>query len=134
MIRRPPRSTLFPYTTLFRSVRALRRDVVGVGDVEGPPGDTNEPGQALLAQLERLRHEPTLELLLAEPARQGIVLDRDKAEDVAFSDVDGACLGPRKPPGLREDAVEHCRQAFLVRLVRRQAALVDRLVYVRLVL
>src|SRR5690242_21077393 len=25
MIRRPPRSTLFPYTTLFRSVRALQR-------------------------------------------------------------------------------------------------------------
>src|SRR3712207_7077967 len=24
MIRRPPRSTLFPYTTLFRSVRAIR--------------------------------------------------------------------------------------------------------------
>src|SRR3712207_7815273 len=24
MIRRPPRSTLFPYTTLFRSARALR--------------------------------------------------------------------------------------------------------------
>src|SRR2546425_9725484 len=26
MIRRPPRSTLFPYTTLFRSVRAYARD------------------------------------------------------------------------------------------------------------
>src|SRR3712207_7806298 len=25
MIRRPPRSTLFPYTTLFRSERSLRR-------------------------------------------------------------------------------------------------------------
>src|SRR3712207_7021765 len=25
MIRRPPRSTLFPYTTLFRSLRHLRR-------------------------------------------------------------------------------------------------------------
>src|SRR5947208_9960613 len=25
MIRRPPRSTLFPYTTLFRSARPLRR-------------------------------------------------------------------------------------------------------------
>src|SRR3712207_9409005 len=25
MIRRPPRSTLFPYTTLFRSYRAFRR-------------------------------------------------------------------------------------------------------------
>src|SRR2546430_12473151 len=29
MIRRPPRSTLFPYTTLFRSVQAL--DPAGVG-------------------------------------------------------------------------------------------------------
>ena len=28
MIRRPPRSTLFPYTTLFRSLRALRRTAV----------------------------------------------------------------------------------------------------------
>src|SRR5258708_37422204 len=26
MIRRPPRSTLFPYTTLFRSVRLVRPD------------------------------------------------------------------------------------------------------------
>src|SRR2546426_3252568 len=26
MIRRPPRSTLFPYTTLFRSIVVLRRD------------------------------------------------------------------------------------------------------------
>src|SRR5436309_7098878 len=31
MIRRPPRSTLFPYTTLFRSIRAARSvDSVGV--------------------------------------------------------------------------------------------------------
>src|SRR2546430_9504355 len=27
MIRRPPRSTLFPYTTLFRSVKALRKQI-----------------------------------------------------------------------------------------------------------
>src|SRR5687767_15666420 len=37
MIRRPPRSTLFPYTTLFRSgalgARQLR--AIGVGDAEG---------------------------------------------------------------------------------------------------
>src|SRR3712207_8735271 len=26
MIRRPPRSTLFPYTTLFRSARSIRED------------------------------------------------------------------------------------------------------------
>src|SRR2546429_6282037 len=30
MIRRPPRSTLFPYTTLFRSVGRLARLAVGV--------------------------------------------------------------------------------------------------------
>src|SRR2546428_12973884 len=28
MIRRPPRSTLFPYTTLFRSVRDQKRKIV----------------------------------------------------------------------------------------------------------
>src|SRR2546429_2434384 len=31
MIRRPPRSTLFPYTTLFRSVRRLTRLVAHLG-------------------------------------------------------------------------------------------------------
>src|SRR5690242_21273212 len=36
MIRRPPRSTLFPYTTLFRS------DAVGTG-LEGA-GDQDDPG------------------------------------------------------------------------------------------
>src|SRR2546425_12121549 len=34
MIRRPPRSTLFPYTTLFRSARAGARD-----DVRDRPDD-----------------------------------------------------------------------------------------------
>src|SRR5690242_21434768 len=31
MIRRPPRSTLFPYTTLFRSARFVRYPVHGAG-------------------------------------------------------------------------------------------------------
>src|SRR5258708_11646842 len=35
MIRRPPRSTLFPYTTLFRSLPALDENVGNV-----PPDDT----------------------------------------------------------------------------------------------
>src|SRR5260221_5121068 len=38
MIRRPPRSTLFPYTTLFRSRRPLASGDVAVGvDVAQPP-------------------------------------------------------------------------------------------------
>src|SRR3712207_8132947 len=36
MIRRPPRSTLFPYTTLFRSRRLSRRDLPD--DTAGPTG------------------------------------------------------------------------------------------------
>src|SRR5689334_24240696 len=51
MIRRPPRSTLFPYTTLFRSVleilhkpRAVEPPVALVGDEMGQPGPAGEPG------------------------------------------------------------------------------------------
>src|SRR3712207_8122468 len=36
MIRRPPRSTLFPYTTLFRSKLAVGPDCVGVVDLDRP--------------------------------------------------------------------------------------------------
>src|SRR3712207_8880068 len=36
MIRRPPRSTLFPYTTLFRSGRARPRIAGTGGDPPGP--------------------------------------------------------------------------------------------------
>src|SRR5438445_4251024 len=34
MIRRPPRSTLFPYTTLFRSVRVERQNATGLAVAE----------------------------------------------------------------------------------------------------
>src|SRR2546427_6252315 len=34
MIRRPPRSTLFPYTTLFRSLHAERDLLLGLVDLE----------------------------------------------------------------------------------------------------
>src|SRR3989449_10082641 len=38
MIRRPPRSTLFPYTTLFRSYLGGSRGGVGVGPSDGKTG------------------------------------------------------------------------------------------------
>src|SRR5256885_9651278 len=38
MIRRPPRSTLFPYTTLFRSRMALQRGEEVFGECGGSPG------------------------------------------------------------------------------------------------
>src|SRR2546429_6064279 len=36
MIRRPPRSTLFPYTTLFRSLREIREAIRTIPDYPKP--------------------------------------------------------------------------------------------------
>src|SRR3712207_6989615 len=52
MIRRPPRSTLFPYTTLFRSIAVARRirsgaafvNAVVASDVRMPFGGTRASG------------------------------------------------------------------------------------------
>src|SRR2546426_9399492 len=47
MIRRPPRSTLFPYTTLFRSAKADHHDVPQF------PGDGMRGAAALLSRRRR---------------------------------------------------------------------------------
>src|SRR3712207_7322461 len=73
MIRRPPRSTLFPYTTLFRSVAAGRpvaledRELLDLLDPREPvvglvhPGLHRRADRVLARQLlERLALEPVL--------------------------------------------------------------------------
>src|SRR3989449_7671365 len=59
MIRRPPRSTLFPYTTLFRSDAALRR-AREAGALDHPRAPARAPPRArdgrLRRALESLRH------------------------------------------------------------------------------
>src|SRR3712207_7090395 len=71
MIRRPPRSTLFPYTTLFRSPDLRRED----GDVE-PLGEplvgevaSQEPGR-----VERVRDEAELQPAIAERVEERVRL------------------------------------------------------------
>src|SRR5256885_1713649 len=59
MIRRPPRSTLFPYTTLFRSIRAGKKPVCAVvplreqkrAETERPNRMANEAGTGAQAQI-----------------------------------------------------------------------------------
>src|SRR3712207_7379326 len=51
MIRRPPRSTLFPYTTLFRSGRSLERVVLSGADRPVQFGESHQP-------LFAIYHEP----------------------------------------------------------------------------
>src|SRR3989449_10275893 len=79
MIRRPPRSTLFPYTTLFRSVDAqpLEGGVTGLVDVLRPPIDA-QPSAVRAAHVAELRGQdhpvaaapdrPAHELLVGERA------------------------------------------------------------------
>src|SRR2546422_6472895 len=43
MIRRPPRSTLFPYTTLFRSPPGAPRALASLEHVRAPEAAANEP-------------------------------------------------------------------------------------------
>src|SRR2546430_16129743 len=45
MIRRPPRSTLFPYTTLFRSARVA---TIALGYADGLHRSASEGGQAIV--------------------------------------------------------------------------------------
>src|SRR3712207_6989301 len=58
MIRRPPRSTLFPYTTLFRSQEGVVRGALPVSDV---PRDPAVPRGGDLAPVRRM---PDLEAVL----------------------------------------------------------------------
>src|SRR2546430_6442138 len=55
MIRRPPRSTLFPYTTLFRSVMGDERARVA-RDVEPGVIVEREPAEIFRSQCRRLQH------------------------------------------------------------------------------
>src|SRR2546427_12412206 len=60
MIRRPPRSTLFPYTTLFRSRRGRRgrprERVLGDGATGPGAGDAMTGGRPLLAVRDLVKH------------------------------------------------------------------------------
>src|SRR3712207_8528888 len=69
MIRRPPKSTLFPYTTLFRSAdptrnaEGHRRVRPGARPGRGSPGSAapHDRGRALLAAQRSEEHTPELQ-------------------------------------------------------------------------
>src|SRR5438552_10327485 len=75
MIRRPPRSTLFPYTTLFRSVDAVHRAHVDAGavfDVDAGFGDRSEEHTSELQSPDHLVCRLLLEK--KKPLRQTAIL------------------------------------------------------------
>src|SRR3989442_5852294 len=73
MIRRPPRSTLFPYTTLFRSrILLLRREDE---DIWCLPKGTVEPGETLEQTAVREVHEETAVCSRVSPDRKSTRLN-----------------------------------------------------------
>src|SRR5258708_31672936 len=81
MIRRPPRSTLFPYTTLFRSVV----DVVADVEVDRQAGAVEIEGEEIAAEVEALRgevrsEEHTSELQSPDHLVCRLLLEKKKTE------------------------------------------------------
>src|SRR5258706_14259007 len=109
MIRRPPRSTLFPYTTLFRSRerRVISRDVRALSGA----GNTDEA--------ELLRAFLTLYYTRAEELPSHVLVEVEPEEVKLLEDVLSAAAGApvrvRTPRGTAERA--------LVRTARRNASL-----------
>src|SRR5256885_11617995 len=71
MIRRPPRSTLFPYTTLFRSGHRVRGCVLV--DRDGARGGIPRPGDGLVVlvhQIELQRVGAVLEVVEVERSEE----------------------------------------------------------------
>src|SRR2546422_10226898 len=75
MIRRPPRSTLFPYTTLFRSLHA-----------DGQTVEETAAQTSLVTAVERTR-----------ACERGVAVDISPGADLAFARVDArqACANQR---------------------------------------
>src|SRR3712207_8246183 len=74
MIRRPPRSTLFPYTTLFRSVPQRVEDCL-VGDPVAPAAGA---GEALRAREDRAPLLAAVNCALDACHGRGLLEDEDR--------------------------------------------------------
>src|SRR3712207_8012439 len=97
MIRRPPRSTLFPYTTLFRSAEPLAQVALGREPVAGP--------------------QPTLADQLADLVDDhlGHAPDADRTEEV--------CSGDRKSTRLNSS---HANISYAVFCLKKKIKYVAR--------
>src|SRR3712207_6138233 len=95
MIRRPPRSTLFPYTTLFRS--HFLREVLAVADtitvlrngevVQTTPAATQTPDSLVTAMLGRAASLTFPERIRCDPASPTVLSVRGLSRHGAFDDV-----------------------------------------------
>src|ERR1041384_5419418 len=118
MIRRPPRSTLFPYTTLFRSedgrfarARFFQRLADGAADLTGNAEIEQDPGEFLGIG----------GTLAADPRQDRVLRDRaecfaDAAQIFVFEDREDEC-GALTPKSIAPRRGERARGHRIVRAI-----------------
>src|SRR5258708_28682617 len=86
MIRRPPRSTLFPYTTLFRSVKALPVEVKMV-EIEEREIENSICVREALSQTKLRSEEHTSELQSPDHLVCRLLLEKKKTTTPPINDT-----------------------------------------------
>src|SRR5258707_3417214 len=102
MIRRPPRSTLFPYTTLFRSIISLD-ELAGLEVIHGPR-------RAQAGTYDARSEEHTSELQSRQYLVCRLLLEKKKEYDPDFHGLAGVVV-PSRIPKLLIDARVSCTAA-----------------------
>src|SRR3989442_13649007 len=100
MIRRPPRSTLFPYTTLFRAVRARVRLGVTLRDAAAQRLGETLPATQLAEQVAQRPGRATLDPVHAVARLDELVVrvdDREPGADRRFVQQPAAVRLGRRP-------------------------------------
>src|SRR5688572_31416460 len=97
MIRRPPRSTLFPYTTLFRSLDAYREVALIAA-----PGLTGDLGEKVRDALRSEEH--TSELQSQSNLVCRLLLEKKKRDQHPALALPGAARGVDPHPGVTTSA------------------------------
>src|SRR5947207_6274061 len=93
MIRRPPRSTLFPYTTLFRSDLPYKADVDARMAVEAGKARAAESGKMLMVRSE----EHTSELQSHSDLVCRLLLEKKNSKRKCRADTAPRNSGPSTP-------------------------------------
>src|SRR2546422_8270678 len=91
MIRRPPRSTLFPYTTLFRSVAELLQDAAGEQRARPAPA-VGDDGCVLVRRSEE--HTSELQSRLHLVCR--LLLEKKKKQNDDNEQMEGQHSAPQR--------------------------------------
>src|SRR3712207_9327146 len=101
MIRRPPRSTLFPYTTLFRSLPDASRGLGGIGTLR----DTGVVGRRGDRQYPADRLDPVDLAVIVDEGDPGLERRARSPPPAKEDTLPPSFISPARPPGFPPTAL-----------------------------